>query len=200
MISTQIYKYARQTADGFISIDAGRLISVLLFGGSDATSAKFYNIGTVILDVNVPANDSREIDMSCLGGIGNSALFLDITGTNAVALVAFDGQKAVHSAVTSGQTLVVGDNNKGYTITSGTSTHRLPAHSTLSAGYVVAFWNQSAGDNTILVPVAELGGGLVWNNAESPADGVILNQNEAVLFKWNGSRWIATGTGAATTV
>jgi len=200
MTNSQHYNYLRNTADGFVTVGDSRLLAVVLFGGSNATSAVFYDVGTAVLDVNVPANDTRVIDMSCLGGIASHGIWLDITGTNAVALTAVDGSLAVATNISVATTLVVGDNRKGYTITANGNTHRLPAAATLSRDYTVAFWNKSASDNTILVPVAALGAGLVLNNAEGPADGVILNQNEAVSFFYDGARWIATGNGAATTV
>lgn len=200
MISTQLHPRLTKTADGFLTLDASRIVSVTLFGGTTDSSALIYDLGSNVFGVSALALTSNKIDLSRLGGIAGQAFWLDITGSGAIVYIECDGIQAIHAAITSGQTLVAADNGKGYTVTSGTSTHRLPLTSAISANYRVAFWNQSSGDQTILVPVAQLGNGLVLNNVEAPADGVILNQNEAVFFKFDGVRWVASGNGAATTV
>ena len=87
-MQTQQYKMVRVTGDGGVCSE-GRIMRVILFGGTNATSIIL--TGTATLDVNTPANTSIDLDFTKLGGIWfDTDVEADITGTNAVALIFCD--------------------------------------------------------------------------------------------------------------
>lgn len=81
------------TADGIVSAAPGMLVSVLLAGGSGASSVVLYDnasaaSGTILATVKAIATDSREWSPAqpivCSKGI-----YADISGTGAAAYIAY---------------------------------------------------------------------------------------------------------------
>jgi len=72
-----------------------RLMGVLLFGGSANSQVEFKDAatdtGTVLLSVNVLANDTKFMDLISLGGLlFNTGLFVKPAGTGAIAYVWYE--------------------------------------------------------------------------------------------------------------
>jgi hypothetical protein len=92
----------RVTASVAIKATAGRILAVLLEGGTTASSIDFTNdangAGTPIIGVTVPftdadasAQDSRLFDFTKFGGLAfDSKIYAVLAGTGAVAYVWFD--------------------------------------------------------------------------------------------------------------
>ncbi len=99
--SNPLFNFTRVAADAAISSRPGsRIQRVILLGGTDATSIKFYDAasatGTQVFETVAPftdtdasAADAVDHDFHELGGIPfpTTGIYADITGTGAVAYV-----------------------------------------------------------------------------------------------------------------
>jgi hypothetical protein len=93
--SNPICQNIRITTAGAVKATPGRLLGVLLFGGSAATSIKFTNDadgnGTPLLDVNVAVAETLLVDLSLLGGIYfDTKIYGKLAGTGGIATVFYD--------------------------------------------------------------------------------------------------------------
>ena len=94
MASSQLYKWQMVpvATPAAVGTAGQRVMAVLLYGGSAASSVEFKNAatdtGTVLLSLNCIATDSKFVDLSSLGGITfDTGIFCKPAGTVSLCYV-----------------------------------------------------------------------------------------------------------------
>jgi hypothetical protein len=85
----------RKTSSAAVKATPGRVMGVLLFGGSGNSSIKFTNdasgVATPLLDVNVLAATTKFVDLTDVGGVYfDTAIYAVLAGTGGLASIWYD--------------------------------------------------------------------------------------------------------------